>query len=150
TVQLNPPACRTDVAAFEAAIRAAGVARRPTEQSEHLQQAVEQYAGELLPGLFDDWVLAERRRLETEDLQALGELVALLEAAGDLPRAVPWARRAVDADPLNEEAHQALIRLLQAHGRPEAALRQYRELQDPLNVELGMEPDAATRRLAER
>src|SRR5207247_2345871 len=95
TVQLNPAACFTDVARFEASLAAAKRVTDPPEQVQHLTRAAELYRGELLPGCFEDWVLAERQRLAEAFLQGLHELVGLLEAQGDLPAAVQWARRAV-------------------------------------------------------
>ena len=49
---------------------------------------------------------------------------------------------------LREEAHHELIRLYHAAGQPAAALRQYRELEQILERELGQPPSAATRALA--
>src|SRR5262249_20940960 len=63
-------------------------------------------------------------------------------------RALGYARRAVSADPLREEGRQDLMRLLAAAGQPTAALRQYRELEQLLDEQLGTEPSAATSQLA--
>src|SRR5579871_1264462 len=60
TVQLNPALVRTDVAAFEDAYRAGKSASDPAEQIRLLSEAVGAHRGELLPGFYQDWVLAER------------------------------------------------------------------------------------------
>jgi predicted ATPase/DNA-binding SARP family transcriptional activator len=136
-VQLNPAACITDVARFEAALVAAKRAAGVDERVQHLTAAAELYRGELLPGCFEDWVLAERQRLAEAFLQALHELVGLQEEMGDWPGALQWARRAVAADPLSEESHQRLIRLLLESGQVEAARAQYEQSEELLLRELG-------------
>ena len=70
------------------------------------------------------------------------------EQAGDLHSALLTAHRAVAADALREEAHFELIRLYAAAGRPQSALRCYRELEQILRRELDLNPDAPTRALA--
>jgi predicted ATPase/DNA-binding SARP family transcriptional activator/class 3 adenylate cyclase len=142
-VQLNPAACTTDVAAFEAALQAASRAGG-TECLQRLEEAVTLYRGELLPGYFEEWLMLERQRLAEAFSQALEQLIRLLEQGGDLRRALHWARRAVSADPVREEGHRELIRLLVASGQPEAALRQYQELERLLDQELGAAPEATT------
>jgi predicted ATPase len=62
-VRINPDAVTTDVAEFERALK----------QKDH-PAARSLYAGELLPGLYDDWIIEERYRLE-----------ALMEGIRDLP-----------------------------------------------------------------
>jgi DNA-binding SARP family transcriptional activator len=136
-VQLNPAACVTDVALFEAALTAAERATSPAKRAELLLAAAELYRGELLPGRFEDWILPERQQLAEAFLRALHDLVALLEQWGDRPRALHWARRAVAADPLHEDSHQLLIRLLVAAGQIEAARAQYEQGQHLLQQELG-------------
>jgi predicted ATPase len=93
-------------------------------------------------------VLEQREWLAESYFQALGELLAFLEQAGELHQALEHARRGVHIDPLREEARRDLMRLYAAVGQPEAALRQYRELEDRLKHELEAEPSAATRELA--
>ena len=52
-VRINPDAVTTDVAEFERAVK-----------QKDFDAARKLYAGELLPGLYDDWILEERYRLE--------------------------------------------------------------------------------------
>ena len=88
SVRLNPIACVTDVAEFEASLKAATRAADSHEKRRHLEAAVEQYRGELLPGFFDEWVIPERQWLAEAFLQAIEQLIALLEQEGDLSGAV--------------------------------------------------------------
>src|SRR2546425_1092813 len=97
---------------------------------------------ELGPDSFESWVLPEREALRGQYLDALHQLVAALEAAGDLMGALQGARQAVAADPRREEAHYDLMRLYAATGQPAACLRQYQELERPLREELDGTPSA--------
>jgi DNA-binding SARP family transcriptional activator len=141
-VQLNPVACTTDVTAFETTLQVAARTSSGTKRVQRLMEAVELYRGELLPGYFEEWILPERQRLAEAYLQSLGQLVSLLEHAGDFPRALQFAHRAVSVDPLREEAHRDLMRLLAAAGQLEAALRQYQELKRLLEDAWGVAPEA--------
>ena len=60
-VRLNPAAFSTDVADFEAALKDA--AQSPELRRDALACALDLYRGELLPGVYDDWVIEERERL---------------------------------------------------------------------------------------
>lgn len=146
TVQLNPAAFTTDVAEFERCLAAAGQASSPAHRARLLIQAIEAYAP-LLPGYYADWISSEQGRLTDRCLEAVREAVRLLEQSGDLPRAIDYCRRAVALDPLLEESHGELIRLLIAAGQTGAALRQYQELERLLWDELGSRPQRATREL---
>src|SRR5436190_273389 len=79
----------------------------------------------------------ERERLAKAFLQMLHQLVGLLEEQGDISGALRWARRAVAADPLDEESHHRLIRLLLESGQIEAAREQFEQAEHRLLQELG-------------
>jgi DNA-binding SARP family transcriptional activator len=147
SVGLNPCAVTTDVAEFESALQTAAEARSVAEQAQRLSAAAELYRGPLLPGYYESWVLPEQQRLDELFFRALRQLIAHLERTGQFEPAIEYARRAVGADPLREEAHRELIRLYAAAAQPGAALRQYRELERILKQELNATPGAATRAL---
>lgn len=149
SVQLAPEQLSTDVAEFEGALAAARKAGTREAKKAALAQAVEAYRGELLPGHYSDWVLTERRRLLGDYLAAIQGLIPLYEEEGDLEPAIAYARSAVIADPLREEAHIELIRLLKATGQNIAALRQYQEMESRLARELGVSPSEVSRNLIE-
>jgi DNA-binding SARP family transcriptional activator len=149
-IRLNPDAMTTDVAAFEAALQSAERAASPTERAPHLAEAIETYGGELLPGYYDDWILQEREWLAGRYFQALGQLLAHLEQTGEISQALEYARQGVRVDLLREESHRDLIRLLATAGQPDAALRQYRELERLLKQELDAEPAPTTQALARK
>src|SRR5579871_5858683 len=140
TVRLRPEAFTTDVAQFENAYTAA---LHDSDESEHtrlLMEAVEAYHGELLPGLYDEWVLSERERLAQAHLEALRRLTVILANRQDNERALHYARLALQSDQLQQEAHHKVMRLLLAVGQPSAALQQYRELVGVCREAFGAEP----------
>lgn len=147
SVQLNPLATTTDVAAFEAALDEATRVGKEAERAHRLAQAIERYRGELLPGYYEDWITQERERLAGAYFAAMGQLLGSLEQSREFPRALDYARRMVAADPLREESYCTLIRLLMAAGQPKAALRQYTDLERLLDQEMGTEPSLEIRDL---
>jgi len=147
SVGLNPAAVETDVAAFEAAVRA-GRASQGDERLPKLTQAIELYRGEFLPGYYEDWVIAEQRRLAELYHEALSGVLSALEREGRLDEATEHACRGLERDPLREEIHRALMRFHLAAGHPEQALRQYVALRDLLKRELGAPPSPETRTVA--
>src|SRR5262249_17344726 len=100
-VGLNPASVTTDVADFEAALRSAQ-ASRAVDREELLARVVALYVGDLLPGYYEEWAVAEQRRLAERYLEALRQLAGCLAARGDLARALEHAQRALAADPLRE------------------------------------------------
>ncbi|MDA8335769.1 MAG: BTAD domain-containing putative transcriptional regulator [Peptococcaceae bacterium] len=129
------------------AVRFRAAARVRTVRS--LAGAVGLYGGELLPGLWDEWVLAERELLRAEYGAVLDALAELLESRGEWREADRCLQRLLAEDPLREEPWRRLLRL---HGRAgdgagvEAA---WRRCVTVLERELGVEPSPATRRVYE-
>ncbi|HRF97456.1 MAG TPA: bacterial transcriptional activator domain-containing protein, partial [Aggregatilineales bacterium] len=61
--------------------------------------------------------------------------------------AIPYARRWVLMDNLNESAHRNLMRLYDWTGQRTAALRQFQDCANLLREELGIAPDEKTKLL---
>jgi DNA-binding SARP family transcriptional activator len=145
TVMLDARALECDVAAFERAIR------RGTPEA--LEQAMALYRGPLLDGVhvaapaWEEWLQSERARLGELALEALRRLVEHHLQRGRLEASTLAATRALALDPLQEDMHRALMRLHVRQGRRPAALRQYQTCVAVLQKELGVEPEAATKRL---
>jgi DNA-binding SARP family transcriptional activator len=125
-----------DVAEFES------LAPQPSIPA--LERAVALYRGELLPGSYDDWVMQERERLAQVFSGALERLITLLEQRRDYARAIPYAQRLLQRDPLNEAAYRDLMRLYAAQGERASALQTYRACASLLQRELAVEPSPAT------
>jgi DNA-binding CsgD family transcriptional regulator len=73
--------------------------------------------------------------------------VRLHEAHGEPEAAIARLQQIVLAEPIHEEAHRRLMRLLAVTGAPQRALRQYARLREVLRRELDVEPDAETEQL---
>ena len=137
----------SDVSRFESLLKAARSQNAP-EQLATLTQATALYTGPLLPGHDDDWVLGERQRLQELYVKALRQLVQLTWKENKDPEAaLDIARRTVLADPLLEEAHQDVLRILLELRRPLVAREHYQRFAKKLREELGCEPDKATEAL---
>ncbi len=141
TAGLNPQAITVDALTFEAAARSALAATSQSASS--LETAASLYTGDLLPGYYEDWVLTERQRLLSLFLSLLQRLISFYEQEANWDRALDYARRALASDPVSEELHFTLMRLLSASGQADAALRQFRELERVLDKELGEKPSPA-------
>jgi predicted ATPase/DNA-binding SARP family transcriptional activator len=150
SLQLCPHAVTTDIVEFRQSLREARDATSEGVRLEWLSRAADLYAGPLLSGCHEEWIAPERERLAQEYLQAVLGLAATVERAGDMELALGWARRAVAAEPLREEAQRGLMRLLIIADQPEAALEHYQEFGRALQEQLGVRPSASLRRLGKR
>lgn len=115
-------------------------------------EAATLYGGPFLDGLsipdpaFEEWLLSTRSELHA---LACNALEAAASESDDSETALSCARRLVALDPLREEAHRRLMKLLYQSGDRAGALRQYQSCADILKRELDVDPDAATRALFE-
>jgi DNA-binding SARP family transcriptional activator len=97
-------------------------------------------SGELLPGFYDEWVLAERERLRQVRLHALEALCERLTAAGRYSAAIAAGLAAVAGEPLRESAQWVLIKAYLAEGNRGEAIRQFECYRNVLRAELNLEP----------
>ena len=149
TVQVNPALVVTDVSAFESGRSAARVPE-PGLRFRRLREALGRYGGDLLPGLYEDWVVEDRERLQGAYVTALADAVAAAAAAvapdrevfgpEEVDAAVGIARRLVALEGDVEEHHLNLVRLLALSGDAAAAERHYREVERRLRAEGGERP----------
>lgn len=145
TVAVDPARVDVDVTRFEHLVADGS---RP-----RLEQAMALYRGDLLEGFqvkappFEDWLLTERERLRELARKALARLLAHQTRTGSSEATLHTARRLLTLDPLQEDVHRALMRLYVAQGQRATALRQYQTCVGVLRRELGVEPEAATKRL---
>jgi DNA-binding SARP family transcriptional activator len=149
-VALAAEAVTTDVAELEAALARAGATESAEDRAAALSRAADLYAGRLLAGYYEEWILPEQQRLEERYFRAVLELVRLLRDGGRPDDAMQYALAATGIDPLREEVHREVIGLYFALGHPDAAHRQYRALEAGLADALGARPSAATRALVEQ
>jgi DNA-binding SARP family transcriptional activator len=125
TVQWRSDArCTVDVAEFERALALAAQAEqdgnRPALRTA-LTEAVERYRDDLLPALYEDWLLLERERLRQTFLTALERLILVLERTQEYLAAFGYAQRLLRHEPLHEASYQHLMRLHALRPRQRAA-----------------------------
>ena len=113
------------------------------------------YDGPFLDGLtipdpaFEEWQTATRSELHDGACDALSRAADQAMKDGDAAGGIDALRRLVALDPLHEDAHRRLMKLLHDNGDRAGALRQYQSCADLLKKELQIEPDALTRALYE-
>ena len=110
TIRLNADAVALDVAQFESAVA------DPAADLEALRAGIERYRGDLVPGIYDDWLEPHRERLRTMFVEALARLADRLEERGEYRDAMAVTRRLITVDALDERAYRALIRQAAAAG----------------------------------
>mgnify|MGYP001027510022 CR=1 FL=1 len=156
-LQFNPDSNHwLDVAEFRSLIATAERHAHEEGQAcpdccQKLAQAAELYRGDFLAGFyvdgcpaFEEWQFVQRERLHLQTLELLAELAYCHEGRGELKAAERYARRQLELDPLREDTHRQLMRLLNRQGQRGAALGQYQACRRLLADELGVEPDTQT------
>ena len=137
-----------DIHEFEDTLDEAGTGEPCEAGARLLRHAVELYRGDLLEGVYDDWIIFERERLRLRYLDALERLIRHHDARGEWTQAAAYAQRLLASDPLREHVHRAVIRCHLALGDRAAALRQFDACVRLLRQELETEPSPETLALA--
>ncbi len=136
-IALEAPGLWVDVHAFEVAV-----------QEGHRSEALALYVGDLLPeDRFEPWTEDPRERLRIRAHKLLLDEAASLERGGSFEAAADVLDRLAASDPLHEEAHLALMRVLTLAGARHLALARYRLLEARLREELGVETGPSVRHL---
>ncbi len=132
-VRLNPVVVSSDVGEFQGAL-----------ERGDLEGAVEEYRGPFLDGFylsdapeFEQWLDAERARLERSYSGALERLAQGAEAAQDHATAVRWWRKLAETDPVSGKNATGLIRALMNAGDHAAALQYAEQYEAVVARELG-------------
>jgi DNA-binding SARP family transcriptional activator/TolA-binding protein len=143
-------AVRVDALALEAALDEADRRRRagaPEAVMGALAEAADLYRGDFLHGFdagdaldFEVWAAGRRAHLRGRFLEALDRLVTYWTERGAYARALRYARRQLDLEPLWETAHRHVMTLLALTGQRSAALSQFRACRTILDEELGLAP----------
>lgn len=117
------------------------IRRAPERNVDLVERAEALYAGSLLRGKSYDWAIEFARRLEQQYIELM-ELAAMQYRQRSLPQQALYAYGEIlKLDVIREDVHHETIRLLVELGRKNEAARQYRELEDVLERELGTRPD---------
>ena len=136
SVHLNGKVIQTDVAEFDSIVKSTAAQIDSDLKAALVSRAVGLYRGELLPGFYDDWVIAQRGRLSSAYAAAIRQLVDWHLATGDYDVASEHAHRWLACDPVDEYACLAAMQAEAALGRFATALRLYNEYRDLLFIQL--------------
>ena len=136
-VRLDAATLWIDVDAFEDAVRAGNTAAALALYTDDL----------LLEDRFEPWCERRRDQLRTTAAQLLLDQSLQLERRGNLPDAIAALECLITLEPVSEAGHCGLIRLHALSGRRDVALRWFRQLEERLRDELGVEPGDEARRL---
>lgn len=116
-------------------------------QAKILEEAVQLYLGDLLEGLYSDWVLGERERLRNLYIKCLARLLEYHKTNLAYEPAILYGQQILRHDPLREEIHRELMRLFWFSGQRVQAIQEYETCRRTLADELGILPMPETRQL---
>ena len=145
--------CRVDLRIFDDERQAALAAAAAGDDEgvlRHAAAAVAQYKGDLLPGVYDDWLLEPRSELERQCADLCDLLCAARTRTGDLAGAADAVRRRIQLQPLEEAGYRTLMLLQADLGDRAGAVSTYHHCASVLERELGVIPDPATRQAFRR
>ncbi|MCC2672263.1 MAG: transcriptional regulator, winged helix family, partial [Armatimonadetes bacterium] len=142
TLQLDLAGAWVDLLAFDECVHKGD----PDSQA----RAARLYAGPVLEGCSESWVLAEREQREQAYLHALEWLARDAEARGDRRAAAGYLRRAAAVSPQSGALLRALMVTLAEAGELHAAVEAYQEHRRHLYVDWNAEPEPETTALFRR
>jgi DNA-binding SARP family transcriptional activator len=132
-LHLNPDVVSSDFGEFQGALKRGD-----------LEAAVDAYRGPFLDGFyltdapeFEQWLEAERARLERSYAGALEQLAQRADIAHDHATAVRWWRKLAEIDPVGSKSATGLIRALMNSGDHAAALQYAERYESVVAQELG-------------
>ncbi len=143
-VGLDPDFCDVDLDVFRRDCIAFGASANTLDTLARAAHAAELYRGDLLEDWDLDWCRLEREQLRQRYVQTLRALAEGFERFRRYDLALRFASRATEAEPSDEPAQRALIRLLVRSGDKTSAATQYRRFAGYVRSELGVEPDKQT------
>jgi len=146
---LNPEApVELDFITFEEGVVTASHTDDPGHAAEFYRGALELYRGEYLPDqTTHDWTATTRERLMSLYLTGSTQLATLCSEAGNHVEAVLWCQRVIELDALWEGAYRLLMRSYLTQGNRPLAVKTYKQLEQKLTQELGLEPMNETKKV---
>ena len=117
---------------------------------EDLLATTQVYAGELLPGFYDEWVVLEREQLRAIFDRKMQRLLDQLQSARRWQELIRQAERWISMGDSPEPAYRALIRAHAGLGDVSGALAAYNRCVNALELGLGVELSAQTVLLADK
>lgn len=143
-----------DVAEFRSLLKQSHTQNDVALRISLLSDAVKLYRNHFLTGFslkdssaFNEWTFAESEELRRQLADALTILSEDYCGLGQADKAIPYARRLVSLDALNESSHRQLMEVYLQAGQHSAALKQYQTCEQILRKELDLDPQPETRAL---
>ena len=147
-VYLDPELCRVDAEQFLSLLRTADEKKKRGDAKDALSlygEAMEIYKGDFLPDeLYASWADKKREELRRKFIELLDKTANLYERQGVAKKAIDCYKRAIQEDPLLEEAYQKLMSLYSSKGMYNDALKVYEACKKALKRELKSRPDSTT------
>lgn len=158
TVSINKEADTwVDAVSFEQSVGLLPDGENAKETIALLEEALTLYRGDFLEGVFIDesravemWMAQTRERLQRQALDVRRRLATHYLHRRQYRAALPHALRLVQADPLDEQGHRLLMRLLARDGQTGAAMAQFERCREILAEELNLAPDPQTVKLRDQ
>lgn len=122
----------------------------PDAPREVLVAALEVYAGDLLPGFYDDWIFLERKRIETAFESKMRLWLERQAGAGCWDDVLEWGERWIALGHSPESAYRALMLAHAARGDGSRVTSVYQRCAEDLRNGLGVGPAKSTQQLYEQ
>ena len=135
---------------FEKLIAEAETAKREKDNMRlrsSLEAAYRLYRGEFMSGVYESWAEEGRQYYAEQFARVLSALAKLSFTEKKWAAALKFANEVIRDDPFREDMHRLVMKVFSAQSKPAAVEKQYRELQELLKKELGIEPSTETRRV---
>jgi len=149
--QLSPELSYSiDTEDFDRAVAEAEKAKRDGDDAlfrQHLDAAHALYRGEFMAGVYDDWAEQQRGYYREQYARILNALAKAAFKEKNWSQSVKLAQEILQDDPFREDVHRLLMRVYAAQGKRSQVKEQFENLQKLLKAELGVEPEAQTRRI---
>ena len=120
------------------------------ESADNLIETLSLYRGELLPGLYDEWVMLERERVSAVFEQKMARLLELLVEKKRWKDILDWSERWIALGQTPEPAYRALMLAHSASGNRSQVAAVYERCVRAMRDDLGVEPSEQTRKLFEQ
>ena len=141
TITFNTPPNFT----FDAALITQDVDRHVA--TDDLMRMLNAYRGELLPGVYDDWVILERERIHQQFERKINLLLDRLQVARNWDQTLHWGERWIALGGAPEPAFRALMSAHAALGDVSKAAEMYHRCVEAMQRELEVEPSQQTQLL---
>ncbi|MEF8942411.1 MAG: BTAD domain-containing putative transcriptional regulator [Desulfohalobiaceae bacterium] len=147
-LSLDSELCRTDIQDFQMLCRETRDQLQSGETQKALrtlQAADSLYQGDFLPDEPEkDWAREVRERLRQTCIEAQFEVARAYESLGSWTKAIRHYQRALDCDPLLEEAYRRIMRLYADKGKRAKALQVFETCRTALRNGLDVDPEELT------